>query len=449
MTTLKSELEKLTDSLISGDLEIYCKRITFTQKTTSKAKIRYSAPGRIVQSSDGKFKIHIIYAKNHNFRPITSSDLCPELKTGELFPEQVFFYVKCLAVDGQTWTNQNVWLDAEIYHNTQTALITGECDQLESRSRVSHSIEKPYCSVTCKVKNFRFPNNEFSDYGYNGRTRNLSKFEIKNNQFSILTNNSNIKITITSNKTISKKTLDSSLNSLEILSGMPLEQTIKYERYGFIAKTTIKPPDKEGQFWQLPPPLQCTAPHHLTNCVDFIEKIMNQYKTLEPRFYYYWRELGLAMSTSLEAFALCVSVNVEGMVDCYFSTLRAPDPEFVRQCKIAKEHLEINITPNPAGPITQKVKDKLLNSLSNANASSAKNALYKIFDKNIVDSWNRIRHPAAHGSLAEKNLDNQILFDCSNSCLHMFYEMLIRQINFEGERRNFSTKGYPLISQKL
>lgn len=447
MNHLKSPLEKLADHLIEGEMEINCSRITLTQQTKEESKVKYSGHGRITQSKDGKFKIQIIFTlpPKKTAPPMTSSDLHPEIKIGEIYPTSVFFTAKCLSVEGELWTGKDVWLEADFYHPTRTAVLKGECEKLESKSKRINTNNR-HCMTICKTDDFRMPRNKFTDYGDHGKTRNISFFTIGLYRYKITTHTKHTEFEISSEKNISQRLIDGSLHAFEILSGTPLVPVLQHQRQRGSTKTTICSPDNNMQTWKLPPPLPNRHPLHLENCVSFIDALIKQHNTSTPKFYNYWREIGFAQITSIESFALCVSVNVEGMINRYFSNLRSPDPDFVAECQNSIAYLDTLLEAAVNGPITQRVKDKILRSLENTNGPSAKNALYKLFKKDPVDNWNRIRHPAAHGALAEKQLSEQTLFDCSYSCLYMFYSMIMHQIQFKGERINYSLKEYPTYS---
>ncbi|WP_448106427.1 hypothetical protein [Pseudomonas azerbaijanoccidentalis] len=373
---------------------------------------------------------------------MTSDALAKHTVTGAVFPKESYFSMVALAVDGSVWKGEDIWLEADSFWATRTAVIKAECSVITRVASHRHPPVTNYYEYTVNVKDFVFPRNEFTDYG-DGKLRNVSSFSVGRYSCRLTTYETYIALVVSSSLRLDRKICDAILKSIEILTGTPLKPVLTVRRSRAVAVTVLEALYLDEQPWRLPPPIPNRHPGQLENCAVYILLMVRKITSVQPLFYQYWQELGVSQNASIESFSLCISVNVEGMVNEYFSDLRIPDPVFLQECQAASSILkELMIGTG----ITSRVQKKILHGLASAKTPSVKNALYSIFEKNAVDNWNLIRHPAAHGTLSRKKFNTQQLLDSSYSCIFMFYEMLAKYIDFNGDRIDYSSVGHPRMS---
>lgn len=444
MKKIISDAQKLSGDVREGDLVIECAKITLTQQC-AKGRVVYSAAGRIMQDKKGGFYICMNYKCKKSSSPyliMTSDALARHAVTGTVFQKEFYFSLVALAVDGSVWKGEDIWLEADIFWTTRTAVIKAECLVITRVARHRHPPVANYYEYTVNVKDFVFPRNEFTDYG-DGKLRNISSFSVGRYSCRLTTYETYITLFVSSSLRLDRKICDAILKSVEILTGTPLKPVLTVRRSRAVAVTVLEALDLGEQPWRLPPPIPNRHPGQLENCAVYISLMVKKITTVQPLFYQYWQELGVSQSASIESFSLCISVNVEGMVNEYFSELRVPEPVFLQECQAAGSILKELMVGTG---IASRVQEKILHGLASAKAPSVKNALYSMFEKNAVDNWNLIRHPAAHGALSQKRFNTQQLLDSSYSCIFMFYEMLSRYIDFNGDRIDYSSVGHPRMS---
>lgn len=444
MKKIISDAQQLSDDVRKGGLVIECARITLAQQC-AEGRVVYSAAGRITQDRKGGFYVCMNYKCKKSSSPyliMTSDALAKNTVTGTVFPKESFFSMVALAVDGSVWKGEDIWLEADSFWTTRTAVIKAECSVITRVVRHRHPPVANYYEYTVDVKDFVFPRNEFTDYG-NGKFRNVSSFSVGRYNCRLTTYETYITLVVSSSLRLDRKICDAILKSIEILTGSPLKPVLTVRRSSVVAVTVLEALDLDEQPWRLPPPIPNRHPGQLENCAVYISLMVKKFTSVQPLFYQYWQELGVSQNASIESFSLCISVNVEGMVNQYFSELRIPEPVFLQECQAASSILkELMVNTQ----ITSRVQEKILHGLASAKTPSAKNALYSIFEKKAVDKWSLIRHPAAHGTLSQKKFNTQQLLDSSYSCMFMFYEMLARYINFNGDRIDYSSVGHPKMS---
>ncbi|MFI8226327.1 hypothetical protein [Pseudomonas sp. NPDC085632] len=443
MKKIVSDAQQLSIDVREGALVIECAKITLSQQC-AKNRVTYSAAGRIIQDKKGCFYICMSYKCKKSSSPfllMTSSALSNNTPTGTVFPKSYYFSMVAVSVDGKIWRGEDIWLEADCFWTTRTAVVKAECSVISNVAVHRDSPAVNYYEYTVNVKDFLFPRNEFTDYG-DGKLRNVSVFGVGRYSCRLKIHESYISLFISSEKRVDKKVCDAILKSIEIITGTPLKPTVTVSRNRFNSFTKIEALDMSEQDMRLPPPIPNRHPGQLNNCALYIKLMVKKIANEQPLFYQYWQELCVSQTASIESFSLCVSVNVEGMVNEYFPHLRRADPEFVQECHDAAAILRGLLI---GAEIKPRVQEKIFHSLASAKTPSVKNALYSIFEKNAVDKWSLIRHPAAHGTLSQKKFNTQQLLDCSYSCIFMFYEMLARHIGFNGGRIDYSSGGHPRL----
>lgn len=437
-------IESLSDNTFSFD----CTSILLTQQTDKEPIIQYSGPGSISKgdSEDFTIKLYSNVPAHLRTQPIRFSvDIAESYIPGQIIHSSEYFKMEAVAYNGEIWTAENIWLSGNVNYNTHGMILSGltGCITLAAKCNRTHYI----FDMTCLHQDFRFPCNSFTEDS-SGRTRNKSEFEIDTTKCILTTLKNTLNIQLISETPFPNHFDRAFLNALQISTGKQLKLIHKRAATPTESVVTLNAELNTSPFSSLYCTLpNCNRPWGLSTSSEFIAKLLPKLINEEtPHFLQYFMDMFTAYRSGIEASALGFSVAVEGMASHYFKKLGKSDPIFVEKCLAA---IPIINNAESDGLIETNVRDKLLASLKGAAASSPKNTLYKLFDKKVTDQWVKIRHPAAHGSLLDKNLTPQELVNCTHTCLYMFYAMLSAHIDYKGQIINYSIPEHATVDNEV
>lgn len=143
-------------------------------------------------------------------------------------------------------------------------------------------------------------------------------------------------------------------------------------------------------------------------------------------------------SSPIDAQALALGVAVEGLLDERYSSLGEPSAELL------KEIDEAMALVRESG-LSEKMKARILGSISVMKRSRAKDCLLSLKDANVItkeqcDAWGSLRNSTAHAVV--HGLDNEFLSLC-NRVLVLFYCLLFRAIGYRGPFTDYGIPGWP------
>lgn len=436
--------ESLILESLSGQFSIECSYIELAQSSSSGLPVNYCGPGTL-SLNNGEFIIKVYSSLPSDGKAPVSGDLGSTVTAGRVIPDSEYFKMTAIAHDGERWSAEQVWIDADINHDTRSMLISGSTYEIEQSRQTS--LEINFCRANCLHQNFKFPCSEFSNHEF-GRTRNKSTFTIDNISCSITIKRRQLEITMESKESFRESFADNLIEALQIATGQEIKE---FHRSTYSNKTFTRTLHAHGHndtFSALNNPLpNLRTPWGLSSHVELLSKLIPALDTQStPHFAQYFRDLITAYRSGIEASALAFSVAVEGMASRYFKDHGKADKEFAHHCSEAIPLLE---ELKNDGRLQPRVADRVIKNLQGAGAPTTKNILYKLFEPLVADKWNLIRHPAAHGSLLDKNLSVQQLIDCTMTCKYMYYSMLCAHLKYEGPLNNLTKDGHPSTDNEV
>jgi hypothetical protein len=195
------------------------------------------------------------------------------------------------------------------------------------------------------------------------------------------------------------------------------------------------------------PPLSLVDPQYTGAAANLVSAYLSATESFEGEEVYY-HPLGVAISRILHASeidiemeALVLTTVLEGIASEYFGDLGAPDRDVIEAADSSLRAVEENIPPSD-------LRDRVAGAIRTLKRRNGRSALTKLATLGVISrtqlaSWNRLRHPIAHG--VQRVHPPR---DFGNHCrsLHgAFYRIVFQVVGYSGPHRDFETLGWPHI----
>ncbi|WP_313037099.1 hypothetical protein [Stutzerimonas nitrititolerans] len=436
--------------LDSSEYEIECSEIVITCQDKS-TNLRYTTSGTIRQNKSGELELRAIWKAPtpSQFVPVDTESLVAALEHGTVIPSTALFQIEAQSVDGKIWSAKDIYLESNSYFNTEVAVFSGSLQKITNRTNYL----SPRASAYSKQLIFdtsltHLAANKYSDHGILGKNLDLTELKLGSINCVIQREQKRITINLNSNKSISNSVASAVKEALEIATGHSLLIIYESAITPRSITTIIHSKVQKENLWALPAPISFHSPADINNLLDFLKKYQRTPQGKRKIIYTYWREIGSSSTSTLEPFAKSITSNVDGLVQKLFQSQSAIDTAFVAECEAARSAIETYQKLNPS-EISERALNRISSNLRNAGAPSTKNTLYILFDKDIADHWNNLRHRALHGSIYGLFNRKQDLLNYIYGCLFIFYELMMSVIGYKKERINYAEKGYPRSLSKL
>lgn len=443
MKPVRSRIDTLIEETINKSLKIDFGKITATQNSENTTPITHIGPGSITQHQDGYFQIeiHVTALPIGNYYEITTSDsLTQGLAPGTIIPKEFYFNIFGDSYEDVHWEVEDGWINSTHNLTKDNGLITSQSKKITA-TMPNHANKNIYI-YTLAHEEFRFPCNEFTE-NEKGKLRNKSSFSIREASVEIKIYESTCQISITTKEQHEDHFYEGIVLAIQIVTGNQLATISKLMVEPGKTRLELHAQEADRRLWRVPPAMRAISPLSLPSVCNAVDAISKLYKADSIQHHFqYFQDLTVAYSSGIEAAALAASISVEGMAAKYYPHLSVPDPEFVSDC-MSSMHLIKDLFNQ--GKISARVKGKLVAALKSSKSRSPKNTLYTLFDSGLVDSWAKIRHPAAHGTLLDADLEISELVKCTYTSIFLFYAMFLSYSGFDGEIVDYSSPGYPEI----
>jgi len=427
---------------VISDIQAYALTLDCPDMVLTHETQTYRGPGRIVQNPDGYFDIQhfpVIPAEVDLFRGfIDSNYLCSHLLPGQII-ESGYFRVEAVSIDGEVWTTDKVWINSAVDTHNRGVILSGTAVAVNQQSPPVNS--RHYISTIAFHDELRFPANGTTK-SYTSTFLNKTTFVIDKVTCTLTINEKTLEFVTDSDESFDDALHGYCIEAIQFVTGREIKPFYRLSSGPERHITDVTAVESFGVMWSLEAPVECQSPLHSAHCISLVQSIVRLCADGKPRFLHYHRDIAMARLSGLEPAALAACVVVDGMAEQYFKAFSAADPIFVAQCEAAIPELQ-RLAEQPGSLFTERVASKLLGSLRSAKNSSSTNTLYKIFDVKSARVWNDLRHPAAHGSLIDKNFTAQELYSNMMTCVYMYYAMALAVLDYEYEHVNYSVQGYP------
>ncbi|MCQ3017139.1 hypothetical protein NLO83_16280 [Pseudomonas tremae] len=419
------DFRKLTDKIKDQSLEL-----EFPSLSLVNRKSEFRGAGRISQSRAGRFEI-TVYPDTSSldiYRLKDSEYLSHEVPAGHYLGEESYFRFVGVALDGTKWEAHDVWITSEVNYVTRGLVLRAHVALLYTCSKKNTAAS--YAQYTTAIqRNFNFPCNAFSTTAFS-KSRNVSEFTIRGVSCRLVIHHDTLDIKTSSDKPMPSRFHWGLYKALQFVAASQLELVTSYERINTTWIYHLTALQADLRLWSGESPVGDGSPSEFENSVAALDSLMGCFLEQDiPRFWPLYIDVTYSYFTGQNAVALAISVAVEGVADAYFKNYSNADPEHMKECVAAIPVFEMLVKNQPE-LFSEKVIRRVINSLNGAGRPSNKNTLYALFVDKLVDDWNSIRHVSAHGVVGQA--DDQKMYDCICSCLHMFYSMVFAHAGYTG-----------------
>ena len=154
-----------------------------------------------------------------------------------------------------------------------------------------------------------------------------------------------------------------------------------------------------------------------------------------------------ASANSPDAYALGLTVAVEGLVNELYSHLGNPSQDFKSAVSKLKEFVA-TWAGIPGWEGNDSLRDRLPNLISQLTSVRAVDRLYELAKQGIVesrhvDAWRQVRHPMAHAELPNGE-DYQLFSDRIFSVTVLLYQIVFASIGYDSYYHDYSIHGFPV-----
>ena len=171
-------------------------------------------------------------------------------------------------------------------------------------------------------------------------------------------------------------------------------------------------------------------PYKAGKLISFVDHYVNNREEKHRYLVYYWRRLYHTSSQIGDVAALVLTVNIEGLVNNYFSSGRTPSDLLLGEISYSKSLIKKLKLP---GSTNSRIKNVLgaMKKLSAPNILRAMEA-EGIIEAAHVKSWNNLRHSLAHaGNTESDSIAMQLFFDDIENCLDLFYRLIGLSVGYD------------------
>jgi hypothetical protein len=433
----------VTNALVDGTFDWEYHKISVVQCGDVPNPFKYVGAGNIRQESDGTLRLKVLLerpADSGLWWPACTTVLAQHVKGGEIVPENAYFDIEAIDIAGRTWRASRAWISAESH--LAGAILTAAIFRIELSVKKSKPSLESIVRVICINDDFTSPSAEFTDVIGVGRVRNATVFQYEQLSCKIIRHKSHVIFEIkTDDLDISKSLVKRLLGAAEFISGSPLQVAYWHTNVAHHELIAIQPWPRDQITNKLPSPIQHQSPIDADDYASLITAMMGNSSDENPAYYRYWTSLFHARQAGTAAFGLAAAVAAEAMVQNYFKDRMYAEAEFVKLCEDAIPLIK-------EMKLDERIANKIVGTLDRAKDTSTKNALYRlapVVSKASADAWGKLRHAAAHGTLAYGSADLEKIHHRTFHCIHIFYSLLMLHINYTGHQIDYSTPPYSKI----
>jgi hypothetical protein len=444
-------LNKILEALCNDGLVLECKEIVLKPLSGGTDRNQHSGPGSVVQQRDGTFLI-----KAYCQGPIHPKQVyAPFLLTrpGKLVEEKEYYLVEIKDFDNMSWISDPViprfisGLDFDGY------IVQASCRKLSTRTvfpvpPVGNPINIIYRgAITVPSNAVTRTEMKIGDrVESQGWNRNVAKFTAAGLEFEMVSGPDALDVYATGGDgTNSHSLVDRISEALQFVLGRILSWsyiemyndkilTIVISAAGRNeTRSRVGPPiafggvDQDGSVWRL-------FDRYLSHVVDYKQEAWH------PIFRRI-RSVLISGGASIEAHALTLSVDIEGLLHDAFPSIGLYSEEYKE--KVKETHGLIC-----GSTVDLDIKRRILGFVENMVFPRGEDRLRVLrdagmIDKRLIDNWKNLRHPSAHGEADWRDLQKYV--QRCNSALALFYQLIFLAIGYVGRCTDYNMDGYPQV----
>jgi len=436
------------EEFLQGRFILDCPKIELVPCVPTSKKECLSGSGYIALNKDGHFDLKVYYPE-----PFSINGVFEKLnwEPGKVIGDEAYYELVAHDISGHKWRAERFIPDKN--SSPFGSIIVGKIPELRK-------FEEDHMTSTKGFIQFRFnevikvPLNttvkELETVGESTRkiktSMRLSRFKACGIDFEIEENNGYTNLTAVSEDVeFTDITINRIFESFCFVTSHTESWSILVVRNAGTIETRIRSVNVKKLRSRTPSPISyqriqesasawvlfdCYLNHILNNKTDYLHPISQELFAVI--------ESGKA---SLDVEALTLSVSVESLLKEELSDYFNVPPELTKNICVAKEMVK------ESDILEEDFKNRIIGSLSAMKSARAKDILFALCDKGLIDRepvkiYGGLRNKSAHGAKSSDG-DVQNYFNQISAVLVMFYQLIFLIIKYSGEYTDYGTYGYP------
>ncbi|SFA81789.1 hypothetical protein [Pseudomonas sp. NFPP24] len=416
------------ESLVSRALVIECFEITLTQNV-DESPFTFCGPGSIKTQSDGQLSLKMYdAAKKSSISQMMRYGLYNQ--TG-IVPESDYFSLRAIDSSGNVWVAPRLYIYDGLRMTPHGTIVEFQIPDIRTE-RIHPRSDLNGVSIANAViaGKFRLPFNKWQDQPDGSSSVSALDFEIDGARLKLSQKVQHLELDVESDvREIDHELLMTISESISIAIGRDAWPTY-YRLYndGVTRSFINGRPDVKGL--GMIKPLVDVFPYKTASLISFVNHYVNNRDEEHRYLVYYWRRLYHVSSRIGDVAALVLTVNIEGLVNNYFSAGRAPSERVLGEVNYSKKLIRSLRLPS-------STNSRIKNVLGAMKKLSAPNILRVLEAEGVIESvhvksWNDLRHSLAHAGNSESDpvTTSKFFLDIEN-CLDLFYRLIGLSVGYD------------------
>lgn len=443
-------------SIENNRLHLDCSSIVLTQDASHESPVVYNGPGTIYQEDENRFIVKVFCQGKTDIRTALGS--INRLVPGRLVDDNEYYSLRATDIKGGTWTAASIMPKIHASFHGEGFLVMGDFSVLQFREedslqRVGTSIRLFYKGkhdVPCNTPSVskRFIGDE--ERG-SSSALNVAQFAIGDIQFEILSEDDWLIVYFYSkHEDMNKITAQRVHEALQFVLAKTVPWSILDISKENAHETTVRAVGYTGQKSKAQPPFHFSTVDTEGNVWKLFERFFtycSDYK--EPDWhplFDYVHQVVEAGKASMEAYALTLTVSVEGLLKLAFRDVALPGEEFLHKLEDAQGEIDNS-------KISEDVKRRIRGALEPMKNPRAIDRLKYLVDEGVVDqrlvrSWKRVRNSSAHSDPIDLSRFQELIDDCY-AVYVLFNQLIFHVIEYDGQYTDYSVHGFPTGKYEL
>lgn len=416
------------ERLVNRSLVIECFEITLAQNSGG-ASISFNGPGSITVQSDGQLSLKMYDSSKKS--GMSGMMRVAFYNEPGVVAESEYYCLRAKDSSGNVWMAPRVFINDGLRLTPYGTIINVNISDIRTeRVFLRADLEGVSVANVVVVGNFRLPFNKWEKQPDGSSSVSALDFEIEGVSLKLSQKSKHLDIDLESgSKGIDHQFLMTISESFSIAIGRDV-WPVYYRVYkeGVLTSFINGKPDIVGL--GMIKPLVDTFPYKPAKLISFVDHYVNRREEHHGHIVYYWRRLYHISSHLGDVAALVLTVNIEGLINNYFSAGRTPADKVLGEINLSKKLIKTLKLP-------ASTNSRIKNVLGGMRKLSAPNILRQLEEEGTIEtaqlkSWNNLRHSLAHAANTDSDPESIALFfiDVEN-CLDLFYRLIGLSVGYD------------------
>lgn len=446
--------EEVISSLVFGPKEVDCAEMELTDGLANKPRT-IKGPGFLKRDEDGRisFKIYAVdpsAVRRVAERPFTA---------GKIIDRKFYYELKAKDIRGETWSSDHI---LPTFTWGRFALVHGFVHELRSEKTSNFPTQGSFVRMQffansdfpCNASTGRRTIRDREEAGAGPMTLDLAKFSSCGFNFLLHQEPGSIVVEVASDDIMPPHLESRVTEALQFVLAQTLHCRISERIIGETCSIRVTPEQPKSFRTQVLPPLDFLTEEADAKPNPVWEMFDKYLRFVLPHTGPNWHPCSIhihkareASANSVEAWALGLSVSVEGLVKILRGDIGKPSASFKSAVSHLREYVEKwEGVPGWDGDASLRGRlPGLINQLTSFRPVDRLHQLAReeAIEERLVDSWKRLRNLSAHAETPDAQ-DHQNFYDSIMSASVLLNQLVFGAIGYEGDYSDYSKHGFPV-----